>query len=55
MLGARGCSLLPCKALLETTANGGATWAKVTAPNVQLVPPFSDDAGHRGVDRAVRQ
>src|SRR3984957_18784569 len=24
-----------------TTANGGATWAKVTAPNVQLVTPFS--------------
>jgi photosystem II stability/assembly factor-like uncharacterized protein len=41
VLGARDCSLLPCKALLETTANGGATWAKVTAPTVQLVPPFS--------------
>jgi hypothetical protein len=41
VLGARDCSLLPCKALLETTADGGATWAKVTAPNVQLVPPFT--------------
>jgi hypothetical protein len=41
VLGSRGCSLLPCKALLETTANGGTTWAKVTAPNVKLVPPFS--------------
>ena len=41
VLGARDCSLLPCKALLETTANGGATWAKLTAPNVQLVPPFT--------------
>jgi len=41
VLGARDCSLLPCKALLETTANGGATWSKVTAPNVQLVPPFT--------------
>jgi len=41
VLGARDCSLLPCQALLETTANGGATWAKVAAPNVQLVPPFS--------------
>ena len=41
VLGARDCSLLPCRALLETTANGGSTWAKVTAPNVQLVTPFS--------------
>src|ERR1700722_4976422 len=41
VLGARGCSLLPCKALLETTANGGGTWAKVTAPSAQLVTPFS--------------
>jgi photosystem II stability/assembly factor-like uncharacterized protein len=41
VLGSRGCSLLPCKALLETTANGGATWAKVTAPNAKLVPPFT--------------
>jgi photosystem II stability/assembly factor-like uncharacterized protein len=41
VLGARGCSLLPCKALLETTANGGSTWAKVPAPNAQLVPPFT--------------
>src|ERR1700685_586825 len=40
-LGARDCSLLPCKALLEKSANGGTTWAKVTAPNVQLVPPFT--------------
>jgi photosystem II stability/assembly factor-like uncharacterized protein len=41
VLGSRDCSLLPCQALLETTANGGTTWAKVTAPNVKLVPPFS--------------
>lgn len=41
MRGSRNCSLLPCKALLETTANGGSTWAKVSAPNVQLVPPFT--------------
>ena len=41
VLGARDCSLLPCQALLETTANGGATWAKVPAPKVQLVPPFT--------------
>ncbi|HEX4089377.1 MAG TPA: hypothetical protein VHZ33_11705 [Trebonia sp.] len=41
VLGSRGCSLLPCKALLEKTANGGTSWAKVTAPNVRLVPPFT--------------
>ena len=41
VLGSRSCSLLPCKALLETTANGGKTWAKVAAPSVQLVPPFT--------------
>src|ERR1700733_3176708 len=41
VLGSRDCSLLPCRALLETTANGGKTWAKVTAPNVKLVPPFT--------------
>ena len=41
VLGSRDCSLLPCQALLETTANGGSTWAKATAPNVQLVPPFT--------------
>lgn len=41
VLGARDCSLLPCQALLETTANGGVTWAKVAAPSAALVPPFS--------------
>ena len=41
VLGARDCSLLPCKALLEKTANGGVSWAKVTTPSVQLVPPFT--------------
>lgn len=41
VLGARKCSLLPCPALLEKTANGGKTWAKVTAPSVELVPPFT--------------
>jgi photosystem II stability/assembly factor-like uncharacterized protein len=41
VLGSRRCSLLPCQALLEKTANGGATWAKVAAPNVKLVPPFT--------------
>ena len=40
-LGARGCSLLPCKALLEKTGNGGKTWAKVPAPAVSLVPVFT--------------
>jgi photosystem II stability/assembly factor-like uncharacterized protein len=41
VLGSRDCSLLPCKALLETTANGGKTWAKATAPNVELIPPYT--------------
>jgi len=40
-LGARGCSLLPCKALLEKTTNGGKTWTKVPAPAVSLVPLFT--------------
>ncbi len=41
VLGARGCSRLPCKARLETTANGGKTWTSVSAPKVSLVPPFT--------------
>jgi len=41
VLGARGCSLLPCKALIEKTTNGGKTWAKVPAPAVDLVPTFT--------------
>ena len=41
VLGARKCSLLPCKALLETTVNGGKTWTSVPAPAVSLVPPFT--------------
>jgi hypothetical protein len=40
-LGARDCSLLPCKALLEKTTNGGKTWTKVPAPAVSLVPTFT--------------
>lgn len=40
-LGARHCSRLPCKALLEATTNGGKTWTSAHAPAVQLVPPFS--------------
>jgi hypothetical protein len=41
-LGARGCSLTPCKALLEKTANGGKTWTKVPAPAVSLVQTFTE-------------
>ena len=41
VLGARGCSRLPCRALLEKTVNGGRTWAKVPAPAVQLVPTYT--------------
>ena len=41
VLGARGCSRLPCKARLEKTVNGGRTWASVAAPAVSLVPTFT--------------
>jgi hypothetical protein len=41
VLGARHCSRLPCKALLEKTVNGGRTWAPVPAPAVSLATPFS--------------
>jgi photosystem II stability/assembly factor-like uncharacterized protein len=41
VLGARGCSTLPCRALLEKTVNGGRTWAPVPAPAVSLVPTYS--------------
>jgi len=41
VLGTRHCSRLPCKALLETTVNGGKTWASVPAPAVKLVPTFT--------------
>jgi hypothetical protein len=41
VLGARRCSELPCKALLERTGNGGKTWISVPAPPVSLVPPFT--------------
>jgi len=40
-LGARQCSELPCKALLEKTVNGGKTWTSVPAPAVSLEPPFT--------------
>lgn len=41
VLGARHCSRMPCKALLEKTVNGGKTWASVPAPAVKIVPPFT--------------
>jgi photosystem II stability/assembly factor-like uncharacterized protein len=41
VLGTRRCSLLPCKALLRKTVNGGKTWTSVPAPTVSLVPPFN--------------
>ncbi|MGO8957104.1 MAG: WD40/YVTN/BNR-like repeat-containing protein [Streptosporangiaceae bacterium] len=41
VLGARGCSRMPCTARLEMTADGGKTWTSVSAPAVSLVPPFS--------------
>lgn len=41
VLGTRGCSRLPCKALLRKTVNGGKTWITVPPPPVSLVPPFT--------------
>jgi photosystem II stability/assembly factor-like uncharacterized protein len=42
ILGARDCSLLPCKALVESTTSGGRAWKKaLPAPGVSLVPAGS--------------
>jgi photosystem II stability/assembly factor-like uncharacterized protein len=41
VLGARHCSILPCRALLEKTINGGRTWTKVSTPAVELQPRFT--------------
>src|ERR1035438_4554236 len=41
VLGARGCSRLPCKARLKETVNGGRTWKSVPAPAVSLVPTYT--------------
>jgi photosystem II stability/assembly factor-like uncharacterized protein len=41
VLGVRRCSVLPCRALLRKTVNGGRTWTSVPAPAVSLVPPFT--------------
>lgn len=42
VLGSRGCSLLPCKALVESTTSGGRTWKKaLPAPKVKLVQTYS--------------
>jgi len=40
-LGARGCSRLPCRALLEETTTGGNTWTSLRLPKIMLVPAFS--------------
>jgi photosystem II stability/assembly factor-like uncharacterized protein len=42
VLGARHCSILPCKALLERTTNGGKHWTAVNAPAVSLTEHDSD-------------
>lgn len=42
VLGARGCSIMPCKARMEKTVDGGKHWTKVPMPAVKLVPSFSD-------------
>lgn len=41
VLGARGCSRMPCKARLDKTTDGGAHWAAALAPAVKLVQPFT--------------
>jgi hypothetical protein len=41
VLGARGCSRMPCTALLEKTTNGGKAWTSVPAPAISLVQPFT--------------
>ncbi len=41
VLGARGCSRMPCTARLEKTVNGGTSWTRVPVPAVELVPPFT--------------
>lgn len=38
VLGTRHCGILPCRALLEKTVNGGKTWTAVHTPAVQLTP-----------------
>jgi photosystem II stability/assembly factor-like uncharacterized protein len=42
VLGARNCSILPCKALLEKTTNGGKHFTAVNAPAVKLTEHYSD-------------
>jgi photosystem II stability/assembly factor-like uncharacterized protein len=44
VLGARGCSRMPCRVLLERTTDGGTNWAKVATPAVRLVMPFTTDS-----------
>jgi photosystem II stability/assembly factor-like uncharacterized protein len=41
VLGTRGCSVLPCRARLEKTVNGGKAWTSVHVPAVDLVPLFT--------------
>lgn len=41
VLGARDCKLMPCKARLERTTNGGRSWKAMPVPNVKLAPLFS--------------
>lgn len=45
VLGTRGHTRLPGAALLVRTANGGRTWAAVTAPAVRLVDPGTSAPG----------
>jgi photosystem II stability/assembly factor-like uncharacterized protein len=44
VLGARGCSRMPCRALLERTTDGGTNWVRVPTPTIKLVTPFTSDS-----------
>jgi photosystem II stability/assembly factor-like uncharacterized protein len=52
VLGARNCSILPCKALVEKTTNGGKHWTAVNAPAVKLTEHYSDNPAN-GVSSVV--
>jgi photosystem II stability/assembly factor-like uncharacterized protein len=52
VLGARHCSILPCRALLEKTTNGGKHWTAVNAPAVKLTEHYSDKPAN-GVSSVV--
>jgi photosystem II stability/assembly factor-like uncharacterized protein len=52
VLGARGCSRMPCAAKLEKTVNGGKTWTKLPSPAISVNQPF--DGTHPSTVSTVR-